>query len=205
MHFFFSFRTVLQKITLDENKKQGKAQISKDGTEMWLRIRKEAPAFGISPAWTRVMASQSFKKGLHYWEVSVGGSKNWMVGVLSHNLKSSLALEDLGHNKTSWILECEDDEISAVHNDSITEIKDHGVHTVGVFVDCDNKRVKFYNVSTGLIMHSFNAPFRNSVWPVFSVRTQVGVTPRLKICNLIPEDAGQSSQENLRTFLTTRI
>ncbi|XP_062841688.1 E3 ubiquitin-protein ligase TRIM39-like [Trichomycterus rosablanca] len=181
----------LEQITLDHNKKQGKAQISEDGTEMWQSARYGPPYGANSTAWSSVLASQSFNKGLHYWEVSVGDSKNWLVGVVDHNLKGSVgSLESLGRNKSSWVLECEDDEISAVHNDSFSEVKDNDVHTLGVFVDCDKKRVKFYNVSTGLIMHSFNAQFKHSVWPVFSIRSQDGTTARLKICNLVTGDTG---------------
>ncbi|KAK3540826.1 hypothetical protein QTP86_002369 [Hemibagrus guttatus] len=172
-------------ITLDESKSQGNVQISEDKTEMSLR-----PVGGLSPQspWKSTRASQSFKKGLHYWEVAVGGCESWAVGLVENSRVNGIQTLSASHEKNVWILECDAGELSVLHNNDFSRVKESNIETLGVFLDCDKGRLKFYNVNTGSILHSFIAQFRHSVFPMFRMRAQKDSIARLKICNLIEKD-----------------
>ncbi|KAM9436738.1 tripartite motif-containing protein 75-like [Clarias gariepinus] len=186
-------------ITLDESKREGYVQISEDRTEMSV-----CPSDNLShtsrSSWVNQRASQSFSKGMHYWEVYVGGCERWQVGVVEQSRSKGPVLSQ---ERSSWILECDGGELSVLYNNEFSRIKESNVQTLGVFLDCDKKRLKFYNVNTGCIMHSFIAQFKHSVSPVFSMRPQKDSMARLKICNLIHHDDRESdstlSPETLET------
>lgn len=172
---------------MDESKKPGNVQISEDKTEMSV-----SPSGDLSPSshssWNNMQASQTFDKGLHYWEVAVGDCESWAVGVVAHSRVKSIQNQAVGQEKNSWILECDGGELSVLHNNDFSRIKENNIQTLGVFLDCDKGRLKFYNVNTGCILHSFIAQFKHSVCPIFSIRAQKDRTARLKICNLVHID-----------------
>lgn len=163
---------------MDENKAQENIQISEDKTEMSL-----SPAGGLSlqSPWKSTRASQNFKRGLHYWEVAVGGCESWAVGLVENSRVN-------GQEKNMWILECDGGELSVLHNNDFSRVKASNIETLGVFLDCDKGRLKFYNVNTGSILHSFIAKFSHAVFPMFRMRAQKDSIARLKICNLIDKD-----------------
>ncbi|KAG7317666.1 hypothetical protein KOW79_018703 [Hemibagrus wyckioides] len=172
-------------ITLDENKAQGNVQISEDKTEMSL-----SPVGGLSlqSPWNSTRASQSFKRGLHYWEVAVGGCESWAVGLVENSRVNGIQTLSAGQEKNMWILECDGGELSVLHNNDFSRVKESNIETLGVFLDCDKGRLKFYNVNTGSILHSFIAKFSHAVFPMFRMRAQKDSIARLKICNLIDKN-----------------
>ncbi|XP_053468042.1 E3 ubiquitin-protein ligase TRIM39-like [Ictalurus furcatus] len=169
-------------ITLDESKNQGNVQISEDKTEMYV-----SPSSGLiqTARWNNTQASQSFSKGQHYWEVAVGGCESWAVGVVENIQVKAIQTLVPGHQKNSWILECDGGDLSAIHNSDFSRVKGSDIETLGIFLDCDKGRLKFYNVNTGCIVHSFIAKFKHSVCPLFCIRGQKDSMARLNICNLI--------------------
>lgn len=181
---------------MDESKKQGNVQISEDKTEMSV-----SPYGDLGPnartSSSKLSASQSFSKGLHYWEVEVGGCESWAVGIMEINRGRGIQTSSVSQENNSWILECEGGDLSALHNNEFSRVKESSVQTLGVFLDCDKGKVKFYNVNTGCILHSFAARFKHSVCPVFSISSQKENTSRLKLCNLIYKEEQQYDSANV--------
>uniref|UniRef100_A0A4W4E8Q1 B30.2/SPRY domain-containing protein n=1 Tax=Electrophorus electricus TaxID=8005 RepID=A0A4W4E8Q1_ELEEL len=120
-----------------------------------------------------ILASQSFTTGKHYWEVDVGGSQNWSVGVAVHNKIKNGVDYYLGNNKRSWVLESDEGDLRARHDNNVSIVKEASVQRLGVFVDCDKGRVRFYDVSTGNVLHTFIIRFKGAVCPAFSLRDQL--------------------------------
>ncbi|KAM9436663.1 tripartite motif-containing protein 75-like [Clarias gariepinus] len=178
-------------ITLDESRKQEYVQISEDKTEM-SRCPSDNFSLTARSSWVNQQASQSFSNGMHYWEVDVEGCESWQVGVVEQSEGRGIPSAALSEEMSSWVLECDGGELSALHNNEFSRVKESNVQTLGVFLDCNKKRLKFYNVNTGCIMHSFIAKFKHSVCPVFSMRPQKDSMARLKICNLTDNDYRQS-------------
>lgn len=184
------FCSVLETITLDESKAQGNVQISEDKTEMSL-----SPLGGLNShaLWHSTRASQSFKTGQHYWEVAVGGCESWAVGVVENSRVNGIQIQAAGHEKNMWILECDGNELSVLHNNDFSRVKENNIETLGVFLDWDKGRLKFYHVNTGSILLSFFAQFRHFVYPMFRIRAQKDRVARLKICNLVDTNDGKYS------------
>ncbi|KAM9436799.1 tripartite motif-containing protein 75-like [Clarias gariepinus] len=181
----------LENITLDESKTPKYVQISEGKTEMIVCPPDDLSHTACS-SWINVQASQSFSKGLHYWEVYVGGCEIWQVGVVEQRQSKGPQSPALSQEKSSWVLECDSDELSALHSNNFSRVKESNVQTLGVFLDYDKGRLKFYNVNTGCIMYSFIAKFKHSVYPLFSIRPQKDSIARLKICNLLDHDDRES-------------
>ncbi|XP_053343457.1 tripartite motif-containing protein 75-like [Clarias gariepinus] len=174
-------------ITLEESKEEGNLQISEDKTEMSV-CPSDSLSYTSRLSWINQQASQSFSKGLHYWEVDVGGCESWQVGVLEQSRGKGIHILAVSQERSSWVLECDGGELSVLYNNEFSRVKESNVQTLGVFLDCDKGQLKFYNVNTGCILHSFIAKFKHSVCPVFSMRPQKDSMARLKICNLIDND-----------------
>ncbi|XP_027025735.2 tripartite motif-containing protein 75-like [Tachysurus fulvidraco] len=170
-------------ITLDESKVQGNVQISEDKTQMSLS---PSNSLRLLSPWKSTRASQSFKNGLHYWEVAVGGCESWAVGVVENSRVNGI--QTGSNEKNIWLLECDGGELSVMHNNDFSTVKENNIETLGVFLDCDKGRLKFYNVNTGSILHSFIAEFKHAVFPMFRMRTQKDSLAQLKICNLVERD-----------------
>ncbi|XP_027025721.2 tripartite motif-containing protein 75-like [Tachysurus fulvidraco] len=170
-------------ITLDESKAQGNVQISEDKTQMSLS---PSNSLSLLSPWKSTQASQSFKNGLHYWEVAVGGCESWAVGVVENSRVNGI--QTGSNEKNIWILECDGGELSVMHNNDFSTVKENNIETLGVFLDCDKGRLKFYNVNTGSILHSFIANFKHAVFPMFRMRAQKDSLAQLKICNLVERD-----------------
>lgn len=171
---------------MDESKVQGTVQISENKTEMVLN-----PLTGLQTSWNSVRATQHFKRGLHYWEVAVGGCESWAVGVVEHSRLRGIQRQAAINEKNMWILECDGGELSVLHNNDFARVKESNIETLGVFLDCDKGRLKFYNVNTGSIVHSFIAQFKHDVYPMFRMCAQKDSIARLKVCNLIDKDNSQ--------------
>lgn len=154
-------------------------------------------SFNARIPWSKMWASQSFSKGLHYWEVDVGACKSWAVGVTENKRAKSSQRQSGGQEKNSWILECDEGELSVLHNNDSSRVKESNIQTLGVFLDCDKGRVKFFNVNTGCILHSFITQFKNSVCPMFSICPQKDSSARLTICNLIQKAEEQYDSGNV--------
>ncbi|XP_046689688.1 tripartite motif-containing protein 75-like [Silurus meridionalis] len=171
-------------ITLDESRTHTNVQISENKMEMSVNPTGiQRPA---NPApWRTALASQKFSKNSHYWEVAVGGCESWVVGVVENRGKGVQTEPAIKEQKNSWILECEGGELSALHNNEFSRVKETKIETVGIFLDCDKGRLKFYNVNTGCVLHTFINQFKHAVSPTFSIQAQHDSVARLKICNLV--------------------
>ncbi|KAI5617144.1 E3 ubiquitin/ISG15 ligase TRIM25 isoform X1 [Silurus asotus] len=171
-------------ITLDESRTHTNVQISENKMEMSVNpTGVQRPANPVP--WRTALASQKFSKNSHYWEVAVGGCESWVVGVVENRGKGVQTEPAIKEQKNSWILECEGGELSALHNNEFSRVKETKVETVGIFLDCDKGRLKFYNVNTGCVLHTFIIQFKHAVSPTFSIQAQHDSVARLKICNLV--------------------
>ncbi|XP_060755927.1 tripartite motif-containing protein 75-like [Neoarius graeffei] len=196
-------------INLDESKKPENVQISEDKTEMSVNPSSNIGLSSQSP-WNSMQASQTFDKGLHYWEVAVGDCESWAVGVVEQSRAKRIQIQAKDEKTNSWILECDGGELSVLHNNDFSRVKESNIQTLGVFLDCDKGRLKFYNVNTGFILHSFFVQFKGSMCPVFRIRAETEKMAHLKICNLIHIDehydnsdismpSEMSSEENMES------
>ncbi|XP_018424210.1 PREDICTED: E3 ubiquitin/ISG15 ligase TRIM25-like [Nanorana parkeri] len=91
-------------ITLDVNTAHNSLQISDDKkTASWSNISQNRPdtpeRFQYN---SHVRSSQRFSSGQHYWEVDVGGSVSWRVGMCYPSMYRKGNKARIGDNKKSW-------------------------------------------------------------------------------------------------------
>ncbi|XP_072255041.1 E3 ubiquitin/ISG15 ligase TRIM25-like [Pyxicephalus adspersus] len=108
----------IRDIVLDVNTACSKLCISDDRkTASWScnsqKYLETLERFQVCP---QVMSSQSFSKGRHSWEVDVGGSEYWSVGMCYSSVDRSERHTQAGMNKKSWCLYRKHDEYFAAHD-----------------------------------------------------------------------------------------
>ncbi|XP_077345453.1 E3 ubiquitin-protein ligase TRIM39-like [Lithobates pipiens] len=98
----------------------------------------------ISP---QVMSSQSFSSGRHYWDVDVGGSSHWRVGMCYPSIARTGAQSEIGCSVKSWCLERNGDGLLVRHNKQSTNIMAKiPVHRVRVCLDYKAGLLAFYDL-----------------------------------------------------------
>ncbi|XP_053528024.1 ret finger protein-like 4A [Artibeus jamaicensis] len=103
-----------------------------------------------------VLGSPQLTSGRHYWEVDVGTSAEWNLGVC----KESVSRQDkvvLSSERGFWTLSCREKDTFLASTRPATElIVSPGLRRVGVFLDCEMGTISFYHVGDG--SHIFTFP-----------------------------------------------
>ncbi|KAL1769459.1 ret finger protein-like 4A [Sigmodon hispidus] len=114
--------------------------------------KKRAERFRIS---TCVLGSSRFTSGRHYWEVVVGSSKEWDIGVCKESVNRRHPIY-LSEKQGFWTVGVRDGEVYASSTDPLTELTvNPRLHRVGIFLDLLEKSVSFWNLSDGSHIFSF--------------------------------------------------
>ncbi|KAG9355914.1 hypothetical protein JZ751_000758, partial [Albula glossodonta] len=173
-----------ENVTFDKTTAANNLKMSEDGTSVWYvpsqpqgrRLRKQEDGE------VNILANEAFSSGQHYWEVEVKGRLNWTVGVVEQGWKEGSAGAGLGQDKRSWALQSEDGLLVALHNDENRMLRERDPFTrVGVFLDCDNSVLKFMNVDTGRVLHSFLPKVKKPLIPAFSIVREESTAPPLTL------------------------
>uniref|UniRef100_A0A8C9UV73 Tripartite motif-containing protein 64-like n=1 Tax=Spermophilus dauricus TaxID=99837 RepID=A0A8C9UV73_SPEDA len=95
---------------------------------------------------------EAFNSGKHYWEVDVGNTSNWIIGVCkdftsdSFELKKGFVLFSSKKNN-----HC----ILSTNSPSLIHYLQRPAGRVGVFLDYENGSLSFYDVCRGSLIYSF--------------------------------------------------
>ncbi|XP_021482267.2 ret finger protein-like 4A [Meriones unguiculatus] len=124
--------------------------------------KKSAKRFRIS---TCVLGSTWFTSGRHYWEVVVGTSKEWDIGICkeSVNRKKPIKLSD---EEGFWTVGVRNREVYAASTEPLTLLMVNSrLHRVGIFLDLLMKSISFWDISDGSHIYTFlnisdTGPFR---------------------------------------------
>ncbi|XP_030640662.1 zinc-binding protein A33 [Chanos chanos] len=101
-----------------------------------------------------VVTKDTFQRGQHYWDVEVGEKLDWSIGVTADtdpkkkDPKKQITLH-LKHEK-GYILSHEDKEIPITMNPLVKPRK------IGLYLDCDRRRVSFYNADNMTLIQACN-------------------------------------------------
>ncbi|XP_073469614.1 E3 ubiquitin/ISG15 ligase TRIM25-like [Aquarana catesbeiana] len=110
----------------------------------------------------QVMSSQRFSSGRHYWEVDVGGSGLWRVGMCYPSIDRRGRQSVIGDNKKSWSLEGGwDDQHSVIHNGNKIRLPgDVSSERVRIDLDYEAGRISFYDLCDPIRhLHTFHTTF----------------------------------------------
>ncbi|XP_058381007.1 probable E3 ubiquitin-protein ligase TRIML2 isoform X1 [Diceros bicornis minor] len=180
---------VLQRpITLDPKTAHPCLVLSEDLRSIRLRnVQQDVPGnperFDFSAT---VLGVESFTSGRHYWEVDVGKTTKWQLGIYEDSVsrKSDLpkASADkvlltgslMGADFTLWVF-------PPLRRVFLRE----QMHKVGVFLDYEYGQISFYDVTKRSLIYNFSClTFQGALRPIFSLCLPIGGTnsDSLSIC-----------------------
>ncbi|XP_039595188.1 E3 ubiquitin/ISG15 ligase TRIM25 isoform X2 [Polypterus senegalus] len=153
------FKTAHRRISLSENCTT--ASISDDQLAY-----PESPArFSVC---SQILCTKGFSQGRHYWEVKLSCSNFCAIGIAYNSIDRKGASSKLGRNKESWCVEWFNVRVSAWHNNQEVVLPSISPSRVGVFLDCEESSVTFYNIADRATpIHKFNCQFQESIYPAF--------------------------------------
>ncbi|KAK1805561.1 hypothetical protein P4O66_019227 [Electrophorus voltai] len=118
--------------------------------------------------WSCVAAKEGFESGRHYWEVNVGDNKDWKVGVMCESAQRK-GLFDMSPGNGYYALWWSGNQLRALTTPPLTKVKGTGrLRQVGIFLDCEEGHVIFYNAKTGSELYTFvGTAFSEKMLPMF--------------------------------------
>ncbi|KAL6462955.1 hypothetical protein MHYP_G00293770 [Metynnis hypsauchen] len=185
-------------ITFNNNRKHKDLKVSEKASEVSLKGSSISLSKRETASWSNIIAVQNFNKGQHYWEMELRGSQSWVVGVVEKGWEKNSLYRPLGRDSKSWVLESDEGDLTAWHGNDLSAIRDCTPQRLGVYLDCDRQQVKFYDVATGCILHSFCGLSKQPLYPAFSLRAKAKSTAQLQICRLM-EEYDQFQEHNVQS------
>lgn len=115
-----------------------------------------------------ILASQGFQSGRHYWELEVGSKPKWDVGVASESV-DRLGKITLSPENGYWTLRMRNRNECSAGTQPWTRLQlSSAPQRLGVFLDCEERRVSFYNADDMSLLYSFTNGPRSKAFPFFS-------------------------------------
>ncbi|XP_072520133.1 tripartite motif containing 105 [Salminus brasiliensis] len=115
-----------------------------------------------------VLAAQGFQTGRHYWEVSVGTKPKWDLGVALETVDRQARVKLCPENGY-WTLRLRNGHDYSAGTQPWTSLPmTSRPRRIGVFVDCKERRVSFYNADDMRLLYSFSNGPRAKAFPFFS-------------------------------------
>ncbi|XP_029911856.1 tripartite motif-containing protein 35-like [Myripristis murdjan] len=123
-----------------------------------------------------VLARESYDSGIHCWDIEVGDSNNWTIGVAGQSLCRREEFEACPEAGL-WCISLREGEYQALTSPSqILHLdKSHRLKRVHVRLDCDEGQLDFTDADTGLHLFTFTHHFSEKVYPYFESISVCGV------------------------------
>uniref|UniRef100_A0A3B1ILX9 Tripartite motif containing 105 n=1 Tax=Astyanax mexicanus TaxID=7994 RepID=A0A3B1ILX9_ASTMX len=115
-----------------------------------------------------VLAAQGFQTGRHYWEVGVGIKPKWDLGVALETVDRQTRVKLCPENGY-WTLRLRNGRDYSAGTQPWTSLPvTSRPQRIGVFVDCEERRVSFYSADDMRLLYSFSNGPRAKAFPFFS-------------------------------------
>lgn len=132
-----------------------------------------------------VLGSAAISSGTHAWEVELGDSDDWILGVARVSVKRDLEVPARPENGF-WTLCMRDGEYRAMTSPVRTLKVDKKLQKVRVEVDWDTGEVCFSCPEDGQMLHKFTQTFTDNVVPYFYTQSQkpLRIVPQLVMISI---------------------
>ncbi|XP_063070685.1 zinc-binding protein A33-like [Engraulis encrasicolus] len=123
-----------------------------------------------------VMANEGFDCGIHSWEVEVGNTSRWIVGVMA---ESAQRTGDFSAQKGRWFLW----NNNGLYHARCTpldpsEVKPEKMPTrIRVWLDFGAGEISFYDPENNVHLHTLKEPFYEKVFPYFNTLSALRIVP----------------------------
>ncbi|XP_068102487.1 E3 ubiquitin-protein ligase TRIM58-like [Hyperolius riggenbachi] len=122
--------------------------------------------------WPEVLSSRSFSSGRHYWEVDVGGSDDWRVGMCYPSIARGGDQSMIGDNNKSWCLHRRGNTYLVIYDSKEIQLPD-GIRSdrIRIYLDYEAGQISFYALCDPIIrpLHTFTAIFTEPLYAVLCV------------------------------------
>ncbi|XP_063786698.1 E3 ubiquitin/ISG15 ligase TRIM25-like [Pseudophryne corroboree] len=107
----------------------------------------------------QVISIRRFSSGRHYWEVDVGKSVYWRVGMCYPNICRGGGQSHIGDNNKSWCLRRCNNQYSVIHNSMWIQLPDNiPCDRVRVYLDYETGQLSFYSLCDPIRrLHTYTA------------------------------------------------
>ncbi|TFJ98112.1 coiled-coil domain-containing protein 136 [Platysternon megacephalum] len=136
-------------------------------------LKHEAQPQKVSPKPERfdstvcVLGSEEFSSGKHYWEVDVGSSTDWDLGVARKSIKRKGKLS-LSPKEGFWALGVSRKDYWAKTDPWTRVLVQKKPKKIGVYLSYQDGQVTFFNVTDMSVLFTFNdCSFSGAVYPFF--------------------------------------
>lgn len=127
-----------------------------------------------------VLGAQGFSAGRHYWEVEVGGRRGWAVGAARETARRKEKATGPPQKREIWCVGTNGKKYQALTATEQTALAPgERPRRFGVYLDYERGQLCFYNAESMSHIHTFNASFRERIFPFFRVLAK---GTRIKIC-----------------------
>ncbi|XP_044844917.1 butyrophilin subfamily 1 member A1-like [Mauremys mutica] len=114
-----------------------------------------------------VLGSEGFSSGKHYWEVDVGSSTDWDLGVARKSIKRKGKLS-LSAKEGFWALGVSGKDYWAKTDPWTRVLVQKKLKKIGVYLNYQDGQVTFFNVTDMSVLFTFNdCSFSSAVYPFF--------------------------------------
>ncbi|XP_074087671.1 putative E3 ubiquitin-protein ligase TRIML1 [Macrotis lagotis] len=115
-----------------------------------------------------ILGAQIFISGIYYWEVDVGDSWQWSVGICKESLRRDVNISSEDVSLLSYVRN--GDLHTVVTIPPYFKCQVHApIHIVGILLDCEEKTISFYDALRKSFIFRFpHFPFSMPIRPFFS-------------------------------------
>ncbi|XP_073468734.1 uncharacterized protein [Aquarana catesbeiana] len=120
----------------------------------------------------QVLSSQSFDSGRHYWEVDVGLTYSWRLGMGYPSLdRVGKPVSAVGNNDKSWCLDMDGTQYSVRHAGNITQLPYYiSSDRIRIYLDYEAGQLSFYELRDPIRhLHTFTANFTEPLHAIVCV------------------------------------
>ncbi|XP_019334375.1 nuclear factor 7, ovary isoform X2 [Alligator mississippiensis] len=134
------------------------------GRRFW---RRKPERFTASPC---VVGQEGFTSGRLYWEVRVGDSIDWVVGVARRSVKRKRRLS-FRPREGVWAVERRGEQYWALTEPQTLLCVGGRLEKVGVYLDFEGGQLSFYNSTCLSHLHTFQEAFHEELLPFLSTHS----------------------------------